>query len=95
MNINSQRMAEPNLRYFRKIARELGLSDVRIEDVSSDYGILALQGPHSVTVLQQLTDEATSLRYFRLNQTIIVGKSVTIFTHWVHGGFGLRIVDSC
>lgn len=95
---------EPNLRYFRKIVRELGLSGVQIEDISSDYGILALQGPHSVTVLQQLTDAASRLRYFWLNQTTIADKSVVIsrtgftgdlgYELWIHTADAVTIWDA-
>ena len=40
------------------------LEDVTVEDVSEDFGILALQGPHAHNVISQLTQDATDLKYF-------------------------------
>ena len=53
--------AEPTLRYFRKTAEQLAFTNLEIDDISEQYGILALQGPHSLDVLQQLTDAADGL----------------------------------
>ncbi|MFK7817944.1 MAG: hypothetical protein AB8G99_04455, partial [Planctomycetaceae bacterium] len=70
--------AEPSLRYFRKIARQMNLSDVSIDDVSNDFGILAVQGPHAFDVIRQLTNDAGSLAYFGSIQTQIEGKPVLL-----------------
>lgn len=96
--------AEPSLRYFRNIARSKELSNVQIDDISSEFGILALQGPHAFSVLSQLTDAAQSLKYFQLVQSEIAGKQVTIsrtgftgdlgFEIWIKSGDALAVWDS-
>ena len=60
--------AEPSLRYFRQTARQIDLSNVEIEDVSSGYGILALQGPHAHSVLSKVATNVTPLKYFSGSQ---------------------------
>lgn len=80
--------AEPNLRYFRKCAKGF---DVSIEDVSSQYGLLAIQGPHSLTTLGQLSDDVAKLRYFRLTQTQMAGVDVTISRTGFTGDLGYEI----
>ena len=42
--------AEPNLRYFSQL---VGRMQVEVSDISDEYGLLALQGPHSLNILQQ------------------------------------------
>jgi len=83
--------AEPSLRYFRKIARKLNLADALIEDISEQFGILALQGPHAHSVISQLTNAATPLKYFRLVQTEIAGKPVTISRTGFTGDLGYEL----
>jgi len=83
--------AEPSLRYFRQMAKKMNLSDVEIEDVSANFGILALQGLHSHNVISQLTDAATPLKYFRLAQTNIAGKEVTVSRTGYTGDLGYEI----
>ena len=83
--------AEPSLRYFRQIARKLKLSNLEIEDTSEQFGILALQGPHAHNVISQLTDAATPLKYFRLAQTEVAGKPVTISRTGYTGDLGYEI----
>ena len=60
--------AEPNLGYFRDLVGKL---DVRIEDVTGDYGVLAVQGPRSRSILAKLAPEVEGLRYFGLTQAKI------------------------
>ena len=55
---------ERALRYFRQIAREHHFT-VQVDDVTDEFGILAVQGPLSHDVLSQLTDVATQLKYFQ------------------------------
>lgn len=90
---NEYRMttAEPNLRYFRQLARAMGIQDCQIEDISHEYGILALQGPLSLTVLQQLTADATRLRYFETTQTSIAGRPVTVSRTGFTGDLGYEL----
>ncbi len=87
--------AEPNLRYFRKLARDLDIADCQIEDISAQYGILALQGPHSFNVLSALggttAEDVASLRYFGLSQTTIAGQPVTISRTGFTGDLGYEI----
>lgn len=96
--------AEPCLRHFRSIARDAGIRDVSIEDVSEDFGILALQGPLSHEVLRQLTDAATPLRYFSLTRTEVEGCGVIVsrtgytgdlgFELWVRSSDAVRVWDA-
>ena len=45
--------------------------DVTIEDKSSDYALLALQGPVAQEVLQKLTDEPLEdIRFFRFKENV-------------------------
>lgn len=83
--------AEPSLRYFRKIAREMELRDVQIEDISAQYGILALQGPHSLNVLRQLTNKAEGLKYFGVSQAEIDSKSVVVSRTGFTGDLGFEL----
>ena len=83
--------AEPNLRYFRKLARDLDIADCQIDDISNDYGILALQGPHSLTVLQQLSADVAALPYFGVTQTTIAGKAVTVSRTGFTGDLGYEL----
>lgn len=83
--------AEPSLRYFRKIAKEQGIEDVEIEDITRDYGILAVQGPHAYSVISQLTDAADSMAYFELAETEIAGCPVIISRTGYTGDLGYEL----
>tara|TARA_B110001454_G_scaffold131644_1_gene122601 strand:- start:2127 stop:3233 length:1107 start_codon:yes stop_codon:yes gene_type:complete len=83
--------AEPTLRYFRGVAKEMGLSEVIIEDVSSDFGILSLQGPQAYNVIRELTGVSGTLSYFDVVQTEIVGCSVTVSRTGYTGDLGYEI----
>ena len=83
--------AEPALRHFRSLAREWGLSDVRVEDVSGTIGILALQGPLAYEVIRRLTDAVAPLKYFRVVQTEIDGREVTVSRTGFTGDLGYEI----
>jgi len=83
--------AEPSLRYFRQIARSMKLANALIEDVTAQFGILALQGPHAHNVIAQLTDDATSLKYFRLANTKIEGKEVVVSRTGFTGDLGYEV----
>jgi aminomethyltransferase len=96
--------AEPSLRYFRQIARSMGLNGVAIDDVSTQFGILALQGPLSHSVISQVTPDATQLDYFGLTQSKIAECDVVIsrtgftgdlgFEIWVHASDALQVWDA-
>jgi aminomethyltransferase len=85
--------AEPNLRWLSMNA--VGL-DVTIEDVSDSTAALALQGPLSRTILQQLSAENVgALKYFRLIQTKVREIPVTISRTGYTGDLGYELwVDS-
>lgn len=82
---------EPALRYFRNYARQLQLNNVQIDDISTDYGILALQGPHAHNVIRQLTDDATPLKYFGASPTRIHGKPVLVSRTGYTGDLGYEL----
>ena len=66
-------------------------AEVEIEDVSRSYGILALQGPRAHEVIRQLTDAATSLKYFGATDAEIVGKPVMITRTGYTGDLGYEL----
>ncbi|WP_420627577.1 aminomethyltransferase family protein [Candidatus Leptofilum sp.] len=80
--------AEPNLRYFANL---IGHHRVEISDISKEYGILAVQGPHSRTVLAQLTETAVDLPYFHVTQTKIAQKPVILSRTGYTGDLGFEI----
>lgn len=80
--------AEPNLRYFSDL---IGRQQVEISDISEEYGILALQGPHSLDVLQQLTKAPANLSYFGLSETKIAKKPVIVSRTGYTGDLGYEI----
>jgi len=85
--------AEPNLRWLYLNAAGL---DVNIEEVSERIGALALQGPLSRTILEQVCPaDLRSLRYFQLVHTIIGQVPVTISRTGYTGDLGYEVwVDS-
>jgi aminomethyltransferase len=83
--------AEPSLRYFRKTASELGIQDIEIEDISKDYGILAVQGPHAYSVISQLTKAADAMNYFELAETEIAGCPVILSRTGYTGDLGYEL----
>jgi aminomethyltransferase len=81
--------AEPNLRWLSMNA--VGLQVV-IEDVSERTGALALQGPLSRTILQQLTPaDLSTLKYFRLVHTTVRDIPVTISRTGYTGDLGYEL----
>ena len=81
--------AEPNLRWLEMNAAGM---DARIEDVSESVGALALQGPLSRAILQQLSPaDFDALKYFRLAHTTIRDVPVTISRTGYTGDLGYEI----
>lgn len=80
--------ARPNLSYFQGLSSGL---TVTIEDVSEEYGALALQGPRSREVLAQLVPEIEELGYFRLTPAKIGNAAVTISRTGYTGDLGYEI----
>ena len=94
--------ADPNLRWLEDNA--LGL-DVAIQDVSESTAALALQGPSSRAILEQLGDrDLAGLKYFRLIAARLRGIPVTIsrtgytgdlgFELWVDAAHALALWDA-
>jgi aminomethyltransferase len=81
--------AEPNLRWLSMNA--VGL-DVSITDVSDRLAALALQGPLSRSILQQVSPgDIAGLKYFRFIRTNIRGIDVTISRTGYTGDLGYEI----
>lgn len=80
--------AEPNLAYFADL---IGRDDVRIEEVSHDYGVLAVQGPRSRDLVSRLVPGAASIPYFGLVSGTIAGADVTVSRTGYSGDLGFEI----
>ncbi len=81
--------AEPALRWLQDNA--LGL-DVVVEDVSGRIAALALQGPASRVLLQELVDtDLNALRFFRIASTTLAGVPVTISRTGYTGDLGYEV----
>lgn len=83
--------AEASLRYFRSMASELSLPGVEVEDLTDQFGILALQGPHAYEVLSQLTDEVGGLKYFELTRTTVAGSPCLVSRTGFTGDLGYEL----
>lgn len=80
--------ARPNLHYFQNL---ISRHDLTIADMSNDYGILALQGPHATNVLNVLVSKPIKLPYFGITQTKIAQKPVTVTRTGFTGDLGYEI----
>jgi aminomethyltransferase len=81
--------AEPNLRWLHMNAAGM---DVSVEDVSESTGALALQGPLSRSILEQLSPaDLGALKYFRLVHTTLRDVPVTISRTGYTGDLGYEI----
>lgn len=80
--------AEPNLSF---LLGHVGSLDVGIEDVSGDYAMLAVQGPHSRAVLATLAPEIAELSYFAHAQAKIGGSEVTVSRTGFSGDLGYEV----
>jgi aminomethyltransferase len=81
--------AEPNLRWLHMNAHGL---EVTIEEISAKVGALALQGPNSRAILQQVSQaDFNTLKYFRLAHTKIRDVPVTISRTGYTGDLGFEI----
>ncbi len=80
--------ARPNLGWFSDLRGRLR---VDLEDVSENYGILAVQGPRSRTVLSTLAPEAESLPFFGLADTKLGSAPVTLSRTGYTGDLGFEV----
>lgn len=80
--------AEPNFAYF---ADAVGGHRVEIDDVSEQYGVLAVQGPSSRAILAGLDPAVDKLEYFGLTQARIGGVPVTVSRTGYTGDLGFEI----
>jgi aminomethyltransferase len=81
--------ADPNLRWFRQNA--LGM-EVVIEDMSRSLAALAIQGPTSARILNQVAEaDIESLKYFRMTRGTIAGVPVEIARNGYTGDLGYEI----
>ncbi|QQS40444.1 MAG: aminomethyl transferase family protein [Acidobacteriota bacterium] len=81
--------AEPFLHWFILNSRSLNVS---IEDITSEYGMLALQGPLSREIIARAAgEEASSLGFFRLMRGSVGGRDVTITRTGYTGDLGYEI----
>ena len=81
--------ADPSLRWF--VQNAVGL-DVSIEDVSETVAALAVQGPTSGALLQQVAEaDVASLKYFRVTSGRIAGVPVDISRTGYTGDLGYEI----
>jgi aminomethyltransferase len=80
--------AEPNLAYFRALVDGL---DVGVEDVSADWGVLAVQGPKSRELLAALAPEVARLAFFDVIATKIGKVPVHVSRTGYTGDLGFEI----
>lgn len=81
--------AEPSLRWIDRNAFGLKVS---VEDVSDGLGALALQGPLSRTILNQVAEHSVDgLKYFRVMPTRIAGIPVDISRTGYTGDLGYEL----
>jgi len=80
--------AEPNLAYFDGLR---GRERVAIEEVTDSYGILAVQGPRSRTILAPLVREVIDLRPFGLARASVAGTDVIVSRTGFTGDLGFEV----
>lgn len=82
--------ADPSLRWFEDVGYGL---NARVHNVSDAIAALALQGPNSRPILQQLVTgfDVAKLRYFRLGRGQIHGRPVTITRTGYTGDLGYEL----
>jgi aminomethyltransferase len=80
--------ARPNLAHLRSL---IGYEAVEIDDVSAQWGTLAVQGPAARTVLDPLAPEVADLAFFDLTPTKLAGIPVTVSRTGYTGGLGFEV----
>ena len=88
-NVFRASAAEPALSWFRVNAEGM---DVDIEEVSENYGALALQGPRSHDILQRISSEdLKTLGFFRLARTELGGVPTIVTRTGYTGDLGYEL----
>jgi aminomethyltransferase len=80
--------AEPNLGYFSDL---IGRLEVTIEDVTDEFGMLAVQGPRSREILAKVAAGVDQLSYFEHTDTKIGNAPVTISRTGYTGDLGYEV----
>lgn len=81
--------SDPTYQWF---VDNVGSFDVVITDVTDDYGILALQGPRSLEVLEAVTGhEWSELDFSRMDRSVIGGVDVEVARQGFTGEHGYEI----
>jgi aminomethyltransferase len=80
--------AEPNLGYFSDL---IGRLDVSIEDVTDQFGMLAIQGPRSRQILAKLAPEVEGVGFFEHIDAKLGNASVTISRTGYTGDLGYEV----
>ncbi len=80
--------AEPNLGYLRDL---VGRLEVTIEDVTDEYGMLAVQGPRSREILAKVAPGIEGLAYFAHTDTKIGNAPVTVSRTGYTGDLGYEV----
>jgi aminomethyltransferase len=80
--------AEPNFGYLEDL---VGRLEVRIEDATEEYGMLAVQGPRSRAILGTLAPEIEGVPYFGHTEAKIAGAPVTISRTGYTGDLGYEV----
>ncbi len=80
--------ARPNLAWFQGLAGRLR---VHLEDVTDQYGVLAVQGPRSAAVLRELVPETGQLGYFEHLPAKIGSAAVTLSRTGYTGDLGYEL----
>ena len=80
--------AEPNLGYFSDL---IGRLEVTIEDVTDEFGMLAVQGPRSREILSKVAAGVDQLAYFEHTDTKIGNAPVTISRTGYTGDLGYEV----
>jgi aminomethyltransferase len=80
--------ARPNLAHLRSL---IGYEAVEIDDVSDQWGTLAVQGPAARTVLAPLAPEVADLAFFELTPAKLADIPVTVSRTGYTGGLGYEV----
>ena len=66
----------------------IGNRKVEVADVSEEYGLLAVQGPHALDVVARLVPDARDLPYFGVMSAGASGRPLTVSRTGFTGDLG-------